>query len=311
MSNPTLRLFPLVKRPIYATLLACTTAFSWLFVTGEPSKAATLTALNEGTVVDTFTECINDGIALMVGKNPADEQGWQYAIDSFNDGVAGTQVGGNVYEIYNLALRETDDSIWVVLNANMPLTGSEAAAAEDGNIGWGDLFFNFSGQDFTTANNTSNLFAVRFAETNDSLAPTIGVYSNVTATSTTAINSGFSSIQDYNQHVAVYGCQEPGCGASMGDLPADSSYFDQTQSFNAIASGKYLADITYLSPSELSQAGYDLNRFSGQHTIGFKFSKSAICDSGYCQSVPEPSAAAGLVVIGLALATRQLHQRHQ
>jgi hypothetical protein len=24
-------------------------------------------------------------------------------------------------------------------------------AAQDGNIGWGDLFFNFSGKDFTTA----------------------------------------------------------------------------------------------------------------------------------------------------------------
>ncbi len=310
MSHPPLRLFPIKQQPKYTKLITLTTAFGLIFATGETAKAATLTALNKGTVVDTFTECINDGIALMVGKNPADEHGWQYAIDSFNDGVSGTQIGGNVYEIYSLALRETSDSLWVVINGNLPLTGTDAVGAEDGNIGWGDLFFNFSGKDFTTASKESSLFAVRYAGTNDSLAPKIGLYGNVTATSTTAINSGFSSIKAYNQQVATY-CQEPGCRPSLGDLAADTSYFDQTQSLNAIASGKFLTSIMYLSDSELLKAGYDLNRFGGQHTIAFKFNKSGICESGYCKSVPEPSGVLGLAAVGLIFGGSKLRKRYK
>ena len=286
--------------------LSLVTTFGLLFVTGQPAQAATLRALNEGTVVDTFTECLNDGIAMMVGQNPRDEEGWQYTLDSFNDGVNGYQVGGNVYEIYGLALRETDDSIWVALNANMPLTGATAPSAADGNIGWGDLFFNFSGTDFTTASNEGNLFAVRFAQTNDSFAPTIGFYSNVTATSTTAINSGFSSIQIYNEWVSSHDSSP-----RLGDLPADTSYFDQTQSLNAIASGTYLTGITYLSAAELTEAGYNLNQFGGSETIAFKFDKSAICNSGYCKSVPEPSSILGLAVVGLIFGGSQFCKRYR
>jgi hypothetical protein len=300
MSHPPLRFFPIKQQPLYTKLVTFTTALGLIFTTGEAAKAATLTALNEGTVVDTFTECINDGIALMVGKNPADEHGWQYAIDSFNDGVSGTQIGGNVYEIYNLALRETSDSIWVAINGNLPLTGTDAVGAEDGNIGWGDLFFNFSSKDFTTASNEGSLFAVRYAGTNDSLAPKIGLYGNVTATST----------QAYNQRVTNY-CQEPACGPSLGDLAADTSYFDQTQSLNAIASGKFLTSIMYLSDAELLKAGYDLNRFGGQHTIAFKFNKSGICESGYCKSVPEPSGVLGLAAVGLIFGGSKLRKPYK
>lgn len=286
--------------------LSLVTTFGLLFVTGQPAQTATLKALNEGTVVDTFTECLNDGIAMMVGQNPTDEQGWQYTLDSFNDGVNGYQVGGNVYEIYGLALRETDDSIWVALNANMPLTGATAPSARDGNIGWGDLFFNFSGTDFTTASNEGNLFAVRFAQTNDSFAPTIGLYSNVTATSTTAINSGFSSIQIYNEWVSSHGSRP-----SLGDLLADTSYFDQTQSLNAIASGTYLTGITYLSLADLTEAGYNLNQFGGSETIAFKFDKSTLCNSGYCKCVPEPSGILGLAVVGLIFGGSQFCKRYR
>lgn len=298
---------------ISTKLIPLAAAFSLLLVAGKPTKAATFTALNQGNVVDTFTECINDGIALMVGQTPTNEYGWQYAVDSPNDGVNGFEVGGNVYEIYSLALRETKDSIWVAINGELPLTGTNAATAQDGNIGWGDLFLNLTGKNFTTASNEGSLFAVRYAGTNDSFAPTIGLYGNVTASSTTDINSGFSSLQNYNQWVSTYGCQGSDCGPSLGDLAADTSYFDQSQSLNAIAFGQFLTGITYLSTSELSDAGYDLNRFSGQHTIAFKFDKSAICERGYCQktseSVPEPSGVIGLMVVGLAVATCKMHQR--
>jgi len=282
----------------------------------QPAQAEALTALTPGIVINTFTECINDGVALVTGQNPVDQQGWQYAIDSANDGVDGLQVGGNAYEIYNLALKETADDILVAINANMPLTGVNGTPADDGNIGWGDLFFNFSGQDFSSASNAGDLFGVRFAGTNDSLVPDIGLYGDVTATSTTAENSGFASIDAYNQHVATYGCTGVDCDPSLGDLAANDTYFNQNDSLNAIASGTYLTGISFLSDAELGAAGYALNQFAGEHTIAFRFSKSSICDRGFCQtneitkSVPEPSGIVSLGIIGLAITTR-LRQRRR
>ncbi|MGB7441386.1 MAG: XDD3 family exosortase-dependent surface protein [Coleofasciculaceae cyanobacterium] len=305
---------PKKKQPIFAQLSAATAVFGLLLFPAKSTQAATLTALTTGSVIDVFTECLNDGIALEVGTNPLNEQGWQYATDSANDGVNGEQVGGNAYEIYGLAVRETEDSIWVALNGNTPLTGNNSTTAEDGNIGWGDLFFNFSGNDFSSASNQNDLFAVRFAETNDSGVAEVGLYGNVNATSTTSVNSGFNSLDDYNQHVATYGCTGLDCGANLGDLPADTAYFDQTQSFNAIASGEYLTDLEFITPEELGKAGYNLNLFTGAHTIAFKFDKSAVCENGYCQTetktetVPEPSIVTGLVIFGFTLVGRHLRQ---
>ena len=310
MSNSTLKRLPTKPSLSLAKLLAFTTVFASCLAFSKSAQAATF-ALNEGTVANTFTECINDGIALKIQQNPVDQHGWQYAVDSPNDGVNGSQIGGNIYEIYTLALRETKDSIWVAINANMPLTGADGTSANDGNIGWGDLFFNFTGKDFSTASNEGSLFGVRFAGTNDSFVPQIGLYNNVSAASTTGINSGFSSLQEYNQYVATYGCQGEGCGPSLGDLPADTSYFDQTKSLNTIASGQFLTSIMYLSEAELQEAGYNFNQSGGSQTIAFKFDKSSICKSGYCKSVPEPSGAIGLVAIGLMVGANQLRKRYK
>ncbi len=166
------------------------------------------------------------------------------------------------------------------------------------------MLFNFSGLDFTTASNLGRLFGVRFAPTNDSFAPNIGLYGNVKATSVTNINSGFDSLLAYNEHVANYCPPGQNCGASLGDLPANTPYFNQNQSLNAIASGEFLTGITYVSYSELLASGYNPNWSSGAHTIAFKFDKSAICDRGECKAVPEPTSAIGILGLGvLAIAS--------
>ena len=294
-----------------AQFLIFITTFTVSLTPTNPAQAATFTALNEGTIANTFTECINDGIALQINQGSVNESGWFYAIDSFNDGVDGFQVGGrgNPYEIHSLALKETKDSIFVAINGNMPLTGVDGTRADDGNIGWGDLFLNFTDQDFTTANNQGDLFGVRFAGTNDSLVPDLGLYGNVTAISTTDINSGFNSLNDYNQRVND-ACQGADCSASLGDLAADTSYFDSSQSLNTMGSGEFLTRLMYLSELELLAAGYDVNRFDGEHTIAFKFDKSGICDRGYCKSVSEPSAGVGLAALGLMAGVNYLHKRY-
>lgn len=242
--------------------------------------------------------------------------GWDYAIDSFNDGVNGFQVGGTAYEFFGMAFKEEGDNLFIALNANLPLTGANAFFAQDGVVSWGDLFFNFSGNNFSTASTQGNLYAIRFAQTNNSNAPTLGVYRNVTATSVTSINSGFSSLSSYNNHV-----QTAGNTPSLADLPANTSYFNQTQPvLNVINTGNFVAGISFLDSTQLSQLGLNFNQFGaqGSETIGFTFVKNALpagefianifaeCANdgmvllGETQSVPEPFSALGaLVGVGL------------
>lgn len=274
------------NRNILNSLKVAVTTVGIISITGAGANAA---VLSNGTTINTFLECLNDGTALVVGKNAA-QDGWYYGVDASNDGT-----GGSAYEMYGMAVKETTDSIFVALNANMSLTGNYDSDAADKNIGWGDLFFNFSGQNFTTAMNGGNLYGVRFAGTNDSGAPNVGLYGGVTAKSVTGENHGWSSMNDYNNAV--------GANASLGDLAANTSYFDQTKSLNAIASGNFLTGLTYLTKDDLSAAGYNLTKFAGSETVAFKFDKSKLPGAA---SVPEPSSLAGLGMMGLAFASSKM-----
>jgi hypothetical protein len=268
------------------------------------TQSASAVTLTSGTTFSTFLECINDGISLVVGQNPTDATGWQYAIDSSIDGVAGNDIGGNIYEIYSMGVRETADSIYVAINSNTPYTGNPDRNTYNGSIALGDLFINLDAPstNFQEASNAGSLYAVRFIDNNDSGVPELGIYSNVTAKSVTDINSGFPSIQQYNQQVADYGGTP-----SFGDLPASTSYFDLNQSLNEIASGDFLAGINLLSARELTDTGFNWEQAPGQYTIGFKFDKSALPGGdSEPESVPEPGATAGLVLLGtLFIASRR------
>ncbi|MFB2836286.1 XDD3 family exosortase-dependent surface protein [Floridanema evergladense] len=257
-------------------------------VTGQAANAG---VLRNGTTINTFMECINDGIALVVGSSPA-QNGWYYATDSSNDGS-----GGSVYEIYGMGIKETESSIMVALRANMPLTGNDTGGPADGNIGWGDMFFNFSGLNFMDAMNQGQMFGVRFAGTNDSRVSQVGLYSGVTATSVTAENSGYGSIDGYNSSM--------GSNASLGDLARDTNYFDRTRSLNAIASGTFITGLNFLTTTQLTTAGFDLNRFAGSQTIAFSIDKSSLPGA----SVPEPSAILGLTAIGASIFASKLGKR--
>lgn len=120
--------------------------------------------------------------------------GWNYASDPSYDSL-----GGSEYEIYGMAVKDdlAANTIWVAITANMPLTGIntgptlEGMPVSNGNIGWGDLFFDFSGKgNYKAANETNSLFGIRFAPNNDSKTPGTGVYSGVNATSVVTENAG-------------------------------------------------------------------------------------------------------------------------
>lgn len=257
---------------------------------------------------------------------------WNYAIDSFNDGVTGTQVGGGEFEFYSIAIKETSDKAYVAINSNLSLAGYADPLADRGNVNYGDLFFNFSGQNFNTANTNRSLFAIRFAAGNDSGVATTGVYSNVAAKNVSRTNIGFMNLSQYNTRVA-----SGGGTASMGDLAADDPYFQQTGNWtvlNSIAVGNKVGEISFLAPETLSVMGLDFARFNaiGSQTIGFSFDKSAMPSGSYIanffaecandgiaiqgsfEPVPEPSTVlgtlVGLGVAGWARAKRKNQQQN-
>jgi hypothetical protein len=224
--------------------------------------------------------------------------GWNYAIDSFNDGVTGINVGGGEFEFYGIAIKETSDKAYVAINSNLSLAGYADPWADRGNVNYGDLFFNFSGQNFNTANTNRSLFAIRFAAGNDSGVATTGVYSNVAAKSVTSTNLGFRNLNLYNTRV-VAGGGTP----SMGDLAADDPYFQQTGDWtvlNSIAVGTKLGEINFLTPETLSVLGLDFNRFNatGAEIIGFSFDKSAMPSGSYIASFFAECANDGIAIKG-------------
>jgi hypothetical protein len=259
--------------------------------------------------------------------------GWNYAIDSFNDGVTGNQIGGGEFEFYGIAVKETSDRAFIAINSNLSLAGYADPLAQRGNINYGDLFFNFSGQNFNTANANRSLFAVRFAAGNDSSVAATGVYSNVTAKNVTQINSGFTNLTQYNDRV-----QSAGGTPSMADLTATNPYFEQTGNWtvlNSIAAGTKVGEINYLTPAALSAMGLNFAQFNarGSQTIGFSFDKSAMPSGTYianlfaecandaiaikssfqtasAEAVPEPSTILGtLAGLSILAAKRKIKRQ--
>jgi hypothetical protein len=257
--------------------------------------------------------------------------GWNYAIDSFNDGVTGGRVGGGDFEFYGIAITETSDTAFIAINSNLSLAGYATSAAERGNVNYGDLFFNFSGQNFNTANANGSLFAIRFADGNDSGVATTGVYTNVTAKSVTQTNSGFRNLNQYNTRVVSQGGTP-----SMGDLAATDPYFEQTGNstvLNSIATGTKVGEVNFLTPETLSALGLNFAQFNavGSQTIGFSFNKSsmpsgnyianffaecandAIAIQGSFEAVPEPSTwfgtLVGLSFLGMGAAKRKIKRK--
>jgi len=210
-------------------------------------------------------------------------KGWNYGIDAAHDGS-----GGSDYDIGGFAVKETGDSLFFALTGGTALTGVDHDPAADGNIGWGDLFLNFSGKDYKTAQAEGNLFGIRFAGTNDSGAPQVGLYSNVTAKSVTSTNDGHKSLKDYadtyhpNGSTDMMGTdlssKEDAYAYLYGDDVAANPTHQNTRIQNVIDTGNFLGGLDLLDSTQLAAAGLDFGNFGadGPHTFGFKIDKSLL-----------------------------------
>lgn len=285
--------------------------------------------------------------------------GWNYAIDPSYDSLAsgnspdGIVAGGTIYEIYGMAVKDdvSANTIWVAISANLPLAGNYTGSSvngypvSNGNIGWGDLFFDFSGNgNLKAANDSNSLFGIRFAPNNDSNTASTGVYSGVKAKSVVAQNAGWSNL--YNHQVnGVF--PRMGMDARMGELGWNDSYYSpyisegshsrpETLIPNIIESGTKVGDITMLGDADLVAAGFALDVLPerGSQTIGFKFDKSLLPVDNYVatlilecnndaialkgetqpllpkEEVPEPSFIFGtLLGFGAIVARRKRQQK--
>lgn len=227
---------------------------------------------------------------------------WKYISDPNYDSLAGD--GSPLYEIFGMAIMEDNDSLYFAINSNLSQQGFDSGPTRcnqqtgqcfpisNSNIGYGDLFLDFSGTgNFATANNQQSLIGIRFASNNDSFAPGLGVWSGFNAVSVVPQNAGYSNLWNYNQQVLNKGKGD----AKVGDLAWNDPYFSPYTTQGSWNNSKTLipnvmgkpstklGDITMLNSSELISAGFSLSNFSatGTQTFGFKFNKSILPVGNY------------------------------
>ena len=262
---------------------------------------------------------------------------WNYGIDAFGDGS-----GGSVYDLKGLAIKETNDSVFIAITGGLGLEGKSHSGAADGNVGHGDLFFNFTGEDFQTASDQGDLFGVRFAGTNDSGVSQVGVYENVSAESVTLDNVGYKSSKKYYEKSGGKYDVANTMGTDLASKEAVYDYLydiqagdavthDNTKILNVIDSGDFLGGLQSLDLNQLTEEGLDFGHFNanGSKTVGFKFDRSflpggeffahlfiecgndGIALSGDIKDVPEPSAMAGLTLLGLVFSGAGLRKKRK
>jgi hypothetical protein len=232
--------------------------------------------------------------------------GWTYGIDARGDGY-----GGSTYDIRGVAMTTRGNDVLVALTGGMGIGGASYSSAANRNIGWGDLFFNFTGRNFSQAQ--GSLFGIRFSSTNDTEVAT-GVYSNVTTTSWASRNAGYSSLERYyNAGYERANTQ----GTAIANAQAAYNYYGRGAMQTSISSGTRLGGVTTMSATDLRAAGLNFGSNAGSQTFGFRFDRSLLPDgnfmanvflecgndgvaiAGNSAAVPEPTTMAG-AALGIA-----------
>jgi hypothetical protein len=219
-------------------------------------------------------------------------------MDSFTDGHGeyNTVGAGSNYEMFGMAMKAQDGIISIAFNANMALAGNSYSGVADGNIGWGDVLFNFTGNSLKDASATGSLFGIRFSPNSNSGVAEVGVYSNVTGKNVAQQNSGFSSVSQYKSYVSTTNVATAGGsitsqtgtvgygGVSVDEATAyltnvngvsqDTNYGQ----LNSIQTGTKVGDISFLGASDIASLTSGFASFGaiGRNTMGFSFSETLL-----------------------------------
>lgn len=280
--------------------------------------------------------------SLSLGVNPSMAQ-WNYTMDSSTDGhqIGGIVGSDSAFEFYGMAMMEKDGQVYIGMNSNLSLNGSEYLPVADDTISYGDLFFNFTGDGLDDA--AGNLFAINFANNTNSGVSEAGVYRNVTGTNVAKQNSGFRDLEDHANTVNGLAANTTGGGegATMGDLASNDAYWQSGVTKNyqvatSIASGEWAGGINMLEATALTSLGLDFASYggAGSETFGFSFDKSLLPSGDFIAhifaecindgmamagnlasadvdpaSVPEPASILGLLAVGGVMLNRK-RERH-
>ncbi|MGK7890305.1 MAG: XDD3 family exosortase-dependent surface protein [Leptolyngbyaceae cyanobacterium] len=195
--------------------------------------------------------------------------GWDYAIDSFNDGLDVGLVGEeSPVELYGMAVREEGDRLYFAFNSNLSLNGIPKRRAHGSRLSYGDLFLNFSDSG-SLGTDSDDVYAIRFNETNDT-PQSVGLYRDFHTVSLTQANLGFASRDQYQAAV-----ENLGGTVSYGDV--DTNYFDASPSSpTTLYMGTRLGDVETLS--DLDSLNLDFGHFgaTGDHTFGFSVDRNLL-----------------------------------
>jgi hypothetical protein len=234
--------------------------------------------------------------------------GWNYTVDSPNDSTyrtypgSPTSVGGGIFEIYGLAMKDDiqNNKLTFAFNTNLARDGAVVPVASGySHIGWGDLFIQTA----------SGLLGVNFTNANDSAA-SLGVH-RVTATkSVAAANDGWTSNSSYTNFVA-----SKGGNPNLGDLAQNQSPFGNATD-SVIAAGQFLGNIL---PADLTGLNFGHFGAVGSQIFGFSIDRSLVAPGNITvwgfeecfndgiamnatisqppKSVPEPSTLIGMIAL--------------
>jgi hypothetical protein len=219
--------------------------------------------------------------------------GWNYSI-----GLASNGSGGPEFALSAIAFKEDAQNVYVAINGGAdPAKGIYEVGATNNNINDGDLFFNFTGKDFATANASQSLFGIHFA-TNDSGVTETGVYSNVQAKSVALTHNGYSNLQEYFDSGWGYDLTQ---GSDLSTPQQTKDYYGNnglSPVLNEIQTGKKVADISPLTAAVLGTLNFGKYGANSAYTFGFQFSKSALPVGDFMANLFFECANSGIAISG-------------
>lgn len=173
---------------------------------------------------------------ILTGHKATFAADWMYARDAVGDALDAGD--GSTFDIFGIGIKDDGNDVWVGINSNMSRDGyyrNQSCSAtrcypiSNGNIGWGDLFFDFSGNsEFGTSNDNRQLFGIRFAPGNDSKVG-VGVYSNVFGVSVEAQNAGYLN---FGRHYNTLPTWQKKQTTNVGDLAWNDAYWGSRYTYS-------------------------------------------------------------------------------
>lgn len=201
---------------------------------------------------------------------------WDYSVDAVGDSNDGA-----IYDIRAIAVKETPETVYVSISANFPLAGTRNVRATDNQIGWGDLFFDFTNTSFTEANAANELFAVKFADGTNSGVTQTGVYREVSAKSVGRDNDGFETFKEYYDA----GLERVNTlGSDLVDRESAQLYYAGEKANsdvpirNVVAAGTRVGDVRVLNGADAELAGVDFSALeaTGDELITLAFDRDLL-----------------------------------